>query len=71
MVKIMQIAICDDEQEIRKRLAELAGMVCADAEIIEYTSGEELLSDGNQPDILLLDIQMDGRSGMEAARELR
>lgn len=67
----MRIAICDDEKEICSFLAKSAGNLYPEAEIAEYSSGEELLSDGNWPDILFLDIQMDGKNGMETAREIR
>ena len=41
------------------------------AELLLYQSGEELLLSDKEPDILLLDIQMPGKNGMEAAEELR
>lgn len=67
----MRFVICDDEKEIcgwmeaqiRKRYPSSSVAVCH--------SGEELLADRESADILLLDIQMTGISGMEAARELR
>ncbi len=41
------------------------------ADLLLYQSGEELLLTDAEPDILLLDIQMSGKNGMETARELR
>lgn len=67
----MRIAICDDEKEIRRLLAEKIRALYPDAEIIIYKSGEEMLLSQDNPDILLLDIQMPGRNGIETARELR
>lgn len=67
----MRIAICDDEKEIRHLLAEKIRALYPDAEIIIYKSGEEMLLSQDNPDILLLDIQMPGRNGIETARELR
>lgn len=67
----MRIAICDDEKEIRELLAEKAAKLYPKADISLMSSGEELLSFKEKPDILLLDIQMQGRDGMETARELR
>lgn len=67
----MQIAICDDEKEIRDMLAEKVQGLYPQAELSCYQSGEELLISHSQPDILLLDIQMSGKSGMETAREFR
>lgn len=67
----MQIAICDDEKEIRDMLAEKVQGLYPQAELSCYQSGEELLISRSQPDILLLDIQMSGKNGMETAREFR
>lgn len=67
----MQIAICDDEKEIRDMLAEKTQRLYPEAVLSLYQSGEELLLSHKQPDILLLDIQMSGKDGMETAREFR
>lgn len=67
----MQIAVCDDEKEIRDMLAEMIGKLYPEAALSLYQSGEELLLSGKEPDILLLDIQMPGKDGMETAKELR
>lgn len=67
----MQIAICDDEKEIRDMFAEKIMRIYPKAELEQYRSGDELLSAGRTPDILLLDIRMPGRDGMETAKELR
>ena len=67
----MQIAVCDDEKEIRDMFAEKIGRLYPKAELSLYQSGEELLLSEKEPDILLLDIQMPGKNGMETAKELR
>lgn len=67
----MQIAVCDDEKVIRNMLAEKIRGLYPEAELLLYRSGEELLLADREPDILLLDIQMPGRNGMETAREFR
>lgn len=67
----MQIAVCDDEKEIRSMLAEHVTRLYPAAELSLFPSGTALLQAENPPDILLLDIQMDGKNGMETARELR
>ena len=67
----MQIAVCEDEKEIRDLLAEKSGKLYPEAELSLYQSGEELLLSEKEPDILLLDIQMPGKNGMETAKELR
>lgn len=66
----MKIGICDDEQEIRKMLKDKVCSLYPEADILLYASGEELIA-GDLPDILLLDIQMQGKSGIETAEELR
>lgn len=67
----MQIAICDDEKKIRDLLAEKIRRLYPEAGLSFYSSGEALLLSCCQPDILLLDIQMPGKDGMETAREFR
>ena len=67
----MRIAICDDEKEIRELLAEKTVKLYPQADVSLWQSGEKLLSAGEKPDILLLDIQMQRKDGMETARELR
>lgn len=67
----MEIAICDDEKEIREMLGEKVKMLYPDVTPFFYSTGEELLSLDRQPDILFLDIQMPGKNGIEIAKELR
>ncbi len=66
----MRIAVCDDEKEVRARLAEKISRLYPEAELALYPSGEALLA-ARPPDIVLLDIQMPGRNGMETAGLLR
>ena len=67
----MRIAICDDEKNIRELLKNKIVKQYPDADIIFFSSGEELLLSEEHMDILFLDIQMTGKNGMETARELR
>lgn len=67
----MQIAICDDEKSIRELIANKVLKQFSEAEIVFYSSGDELLLSDKPIDILFLDIQMSGRNGMDTARELR
>ena len=67
----MQIAICDDEKNIRELIGDKVKTQFPEAEIDFYSSGDELLLSDKSMDILFLDIQMSGRNGMETARELR
>ena len=67
----MQIAICDDEKNIRELIGDKVRKQYPEVEIDFYASGEELLLSDKPMDIIFLDIQMSGRNGMEIARELR
>lgn len=67
----MQIAICDDEKNIRELIGNKVEKQYPEANIVFFQSGEELLLSDEHIDILFLDIQMSGRNGMETARELR
>lgn len=67
----MRIGICDDEEKVRRILAEKVRGLSPEAEVLCYASGEEVLSAGRTPDILFLDIQMPGMGGMEVARRIR
>ena len=66
----MKIGICDDEKDIRELIKDKVLKLYPQSDILLYASGEELLA-GELPDILLLDIQMQGKSGIETAKELR
>lgn len=67
----MKIAVCDDEKEIRQILCEKIRNLNQTAELAVFESGEELLSSGYTADILFLDIQMEGKNGIETAKSLR
>ncbi len=67
----MRIAICDDEKHIRDLISKKVRKQYPEAEIVFFSSGEELLQSDKQIDILFLDIQMNGKNGMETAKELR
>ena len=67
----MRIAICDDEKNIHELIGDKVIKQYPEAEIVFFSSGEELLLSDMQIKLLFLDIQMSGRNGMEIARELR
>ncbi len=72
----MNIAVCDDEENIRIYIKKLIEAQDADCQIMEFSSAGELLQfwqqeDREQIDILFLDISMDGTDGMEAAEQIR
>ena len=71
-----RVAVCDDEaparEYIKKLVSQWAAISGYDSLISEYESAEALLLAGyDKTDILLLDIEMGGRSGVELAKELR
>lgn len=74
----LRIAICDDEQSHIERLktiiTEWANSNAHSCYIAEFPSAEAFLfeySENNNFDILLLDIEMSGQSGVSLAKQLR
>ena len=70
----MKIAICDDEVRGRERIRTLLEKEFSQAQTCEFDSGMKLIEsveEGYQPDIVLLDIAMQGMDGMETARRLK
>ncbi len=70
----MRIAICDDETGGRERIRTLLDNEFSGAQTSEFDSGTKLIEavkGGYQPDIVLLDIAMEGMNGMETAKRLR
>lgn len=67
----MEIAVVDDEKAIREHIRALIEERQPEGCIEAYSTGEELLASGKRFDIVFLDIQMNGMSGIEAARSLR
>ena len=64
----MKIAVCDDESEIRKSIANLIKKHTGDVEISVFQSGKEMLETTAYFDIAFLDIAMetsgDGENGI-------
>lgn len=70
----MRIAICDEETGGRERIRTLLDREFSGAQTSEFDSGMKMIEavkGGYQPDIVLLDIAMEGMNGMETARQLR
>ena len=67
----MNIAVVDDEKEVRYYLKKQIMEQKADHSIYLYAAGEEFLSSEENFDIVFLDIQMKGIDGIETARVLR
>lgn len=67
----MRIAVCDDEREIREDVGQKIRHYLPEADVCLYESAERLLMEQGMPDILFLDIKMNGMNGMELAERLR
>ena len=72
----MRILICDDDTLIIEQLQkyiesyfESNHLKCP--ELVSFTSGESLLADKNEKDIVFLDIEMPELGGMDAAERIR
>lgn len=68
----MRIAICDDEKQILKDMAEKAAKLLPGSEVMTFTDGNSLLKSlkAASCDLLLLDIDMPELSGLEIAEQL-
>ncbi|MCM1193067.1 MAG: LytTR family DNA-binding domain-containing protein [Butyrivibrio sp.] len=67
----MRIAICDDEKEICSQLKRMVLKQRADCEVCLFDSGKQLLQSRQRFSVILMDIQMEGMSGIETAKALR
>lgn len=69
----MNILIADDHANVRRGLREILVDAFADAHFAEASNGDEVFAQlaKLQPDILLLDINMPGRSGFEVLIEAK
>ena len=66
-----KIAVCDDENIVIDDIIEKLQSRRNEYEIVRYNSGDELLTAALDFNILFLDIEMRGLSGMETAFKLR
>lgn len=71
----MKIAICEDEKaiadEIKSHVSSYVSGYNLEAEIDVFECCEDFISSESVYDLALLDIVFDGKSGMDAAREIR
>ena len=72
----MRIVICDDDSMVTKQLSKYineffdrSGIKCP--EIVVFDNGETLLQDTREKDIVFLDVEMPGMSGIYIGRELK
>jgi CheY-like chemotaxis protein len=65
------VLVCDDEPVLRMLVRAALGQ--ADYTVVEACDGDEALActRSEQPDLILLDMMMPGRSGSDVLRELR
>ncbi|CEN23326.1 LytR family DNA-binding response regulator [[Clostridium] sordellii] len=71
---VLSIVICDDEEIYRKTLTNYLDCMLEKGsyKITEFSNGETLINKyPSKVDILLLDVQMDGINGLDAARKIR
>lgn len=66
-----KIIVCDDEPHLREMVAEYLGE--KGYEVVEAANGSELKSVllTNEPDLIILDVNMPGSDGLTILRELR
>jgi DNA-binding NarL/FixJ family response regulator len=69
----MNILITDDHANVRRGLRELLADAFSGARFFEAGNGDEVLVQlaVSQPDVLLLDINMPGRSGFEVLKDVK
>ncbi len=67
----MNIAICDDEVEIRRSIKKLIADMYPESIITEFDCGGDLCACVKKFDIIYLDIKMNNTNGIETARTLR
>ena len=74
MIDHIKIAVCDDSPEVRIKVRELlteySKQQDMNIDVIEYSSGDEMLSRNDSFEILFLDIDMPGSNGIETAEKL-
>jgi len=69
----MNILIADDHANVRRGLREILLDAFSGANFSEASNGDEVLAQlvDSQPDVLLLDINMPGRSGFEVLKDVK
>lgn len=72
---MIKIAICDDDNkmilELRNKIFSFVNQTNHSVQVFPFSNAEDLLYSDEIFDIIFLDIQMDGMTGMEAAQRLR
>jgi two-component system response regulator DesR len=70
---IIRVLLADDQSMVREALATLLGLEDDIDVVAQVARGDEVLAAAREhaPDVALLDIEMPGMTGIEAAAELR
>lgn len=71
----MTIVICEDEFHFAAHLQDIVRQYLQQKElsatVLLYSSGEEFLCSNSTPDIILMDIKLSGKNGMDTMKSLR
>ncbi|RLD26815.1 MAG: DNA-binding response regulator [Bacteroidetes bacterium] len=74
MTKVIDVAICDDHQIVRDGLKQIMGLY-PDIKVVgdDIASGETLIRCLKviHPDVIILDISLPGRSGLEVLKQVK
>lgn len=72
---MLLFAICEDEPYFQADLKNMAEQYLRerklDAQVLTFSSGEDLLVWGGKPDLLFMDIKLPGKDGMAVTEHLR
>lgn len=70
---MIKVAVVEDKIDLKIALEEIIGMSTTCVHIASYTSGEIAISEllNNVPDVVLMDINLGGISGIEVVRQLK
>jgi len=74
MSKVIEVTICDDHQIVRDGLKQIMGLY-PDIKVVgdDIASGESLIKNLKviHPDVIILDISLPGRSGLEVLKQVK
>ncbi len=70
---MINLMICDDHQIVRDGLSQILGLYPDIKVINAVATGESLIKElkNEQPEVLLLDISLPGRSGLEVLKQVK
>ncbi|MEO0404655.1 MAG: response regulator transcription factor [Bacteroidota bacterium] len=70
---MITVAICDDHKIVREGLKSIISVFDDIDVLFDVESGEALLKElyNNQPDVIILDVSLPGRSGLEILKQIK